>query len=478
MDGGTRVVAINTLLLIQIVVCAFAWWLGLYLLARNARRASLRYAGLGIVAYALGLGCTLVSEQATPAASATLARVGAVLLLVPAACWAGAALELTPPDAPLRQPFLTAWRNALVPILVLLLVLGSTSDLLLTFADGEGRAGPAYLPVALVLWLPLLAAAVLMARLFFARQLGKRTGPVLAVLVLFALSTALLVAPLEGVPRSLAILTVGIDLALLDLAIVFLDAFDEGETLVPDILRSFTAAAGTALLFGGQLALALAAGLPLSGATLALLLATIGSAIALTTLATPLQTLLDRLVFSHMPGLQRARSDLRAAADMLPRIDPGLDLAQLDDAELARVTRRALSHYGDLPRLAANPLTRLPGLVRHDGGEDPLERAAALKALLADSIHRLKPPTGDFGTSDEWRYYNALYFPYVVGLKPYSRRPNGEHLDDTARRALDWFQTSVPERTLYNWQTAAARLVAQDLRARQLNRERETPLHA
>jgi hypothetical protein len=39
-------------------------------------------------------------------------------------------------------------------------------------------------------------------------------------------------------------------------------------------------------------------------------------------------------------------------------------------------------------------------------------------------------------------------------------------IDPAARQALDWFRASVPERTLHNWQNAAARLVAQDLRAR------------
>jgi oxygen-independent coproporphyrinogen-3 oxidase len=38
--------------------------------------------------------------------------------------------------------------------------------------------------------------------------------------------------------------------------------------------------------------------------------------------------------------------------------------------------------------------------------------------------------------------------------------------DPAARAALEWFRTAVPERTLYNWQTAAARLVARDLRER------------
>jgi hypothetical protein len=37
-------------------------------------------------------------------------------------------------------------------------------------------------------------------------------------------------------------------------------------------------------------------------------------------------------------------------------------------------------------------------------------------------------------------------------------------LDATTKAALEWLQISVPERTLHNWQNAAARLIAQDLR--------------
>lgn len=88
-----------------------------------------------------------------------------------------------------------------------------------------------------------------------------------------------------------------------------------------------------------------------------------------------------------------------------------------------------------------------------------------MKALLRESIHRLKPQDdAEFGTTDEWRHYNALHFPYVIGLKPYSRRADFQALDSTAKAALNWFQSQVPERTLYNWQKAAATLVAQDLR--------------
>jgi hypothetical protein len=176
------------------------------------------------------------------------------------------------------------------------------------------------------------------------------------------------------------------------------------------------------------------------------------------------------VVFARAPRLQQARAEQRAVEMVLPRVDEALDLARLDDEEFARLTRRALSHYGDLPRLASNPLTRLPAidarLTARGAADQPLERALELKHLLAESIARLKPRgQGDFGSSDEWRYYNALYFPYVAGLKPYSRRAEQSPADAAAREALAWLRQSVPERTLYNWQTAAARLVAQDLRA-------------
>ena len=50
-----------------------------------------------------------------------------------------------------------------------------------------------------------------------------------------------------------------------------------------------------------------------------------------------------------------------------------------------------------------------------------------------------------------------------MGLKPYSRR-GAPPADLASREALTWFQAQVPERTLYNWQNAAARLVADELR--------------
>ena len=132
------------------------------------------------------------------------------------------------------------------------------------------------------------------------------------------------------------------------------------------------------------------------------------------------------------------------------------------------LTRRALSHLSDLPRLAASPLAHLPiidqRLAARNAADHTLERAAELKRLLLEAICQLKPPGEEpFSPADAWRHYNALYFPYVIGLKPYNRRNDHIDLDPASQQALDWLRAGVPERTLHNWQTAAARLVAQYL---------------
>ncbi|EUA93152.1 hypothetical protein I551_0396 [Mycobacterium ulcerans str. Harvey] len=98
--------------------------------------------------------------------------------------------------------------------------------------------------------------------------------------------------------------------------------------------------------------------------------------------------------------------------------------------------------------------------------DQPLERANELKAVLADGIKRLKPREGgDFGTTEQWRYYNSLY-PYVVGVRAYAQNATAAGLDPIARQAWQWLVTEVPQRSLHNWQNAAARLIAADLRGR------------
>lgn len=259
------------------------------------------------------------------------------------------------------------------------------------------------------------------------------------------------------------------------------DACRREDAVWLPLLRSFDGAFFTALLFGGQVAL-FASLLPTETqparavSLMTLLYGVVAAAILIQTLSGRVQTAFDQFAFAFLPMIARqrmtqSRSDLRSAIEEIPKSPPPTaDLATLDDTEFTKLTRRALSSMGDLPKLAISPLVELPiidqRLVQRGARTDALERTVELKRLLAEMIGRLKPEgSANFGTSSEWRHYNALYFPYVAGVKPYARI-NGEveSLSPDQREALQWFQQEVPERTLYNWQGAAARLIAQELR--------------
>ncbi|EUA50519.1 putative membrane protein [Mycobacterium xenopi 3993] len=201
-----------------------------------------------------------------------------------------------------------------------------------------------------------------------------------------------------------------------------------------------------------------------------LLFTSLAIAIDVQVLADPLAGLLDRMAFWRSPALRADRATLRRTEAALPlrAADP---LDDVDDDTFARLTRRALAHYGDLSKLVASPLTALPiigeRLAARGAPDQPLERANELRALLAEHIARLKPRDGgDFGTTEQWRHYNSLYFPYVVGVRAYAQNATAAGLDPTARQAWQWLVTEVPQRSLHNWQNAAARLIAADLRGR------------
>jgi hypothetical protein len=297
-------------------------------------------------------------------------------------------------------------------------------------------------------------------------------GFVAAATLFFLLGNAIMFIPLGLVPSWLALASTGVDVAALGVAVAMSDAFDEGEALRADMRRSFVAMAVVAVLFGGQVLLGL--GMTGPGTALTVLLFTsLAVAIAVQVLAGPLAGLLDRLAFARSPDLRADREALRRTEAALPRRASN-PLDEVDDEGFVRLTRRALGHYNDLPRLVASPLTALPEidarLAARGAPDQPLERANELRALLAEHIDRLKPRDGgDFGTSEPWRYYNSLYFPYVVGVRAYAQNATAAGLDPIAREAWKWLVTDVPQRSLHNWQNAAARLVALELRGQSVD---------
>ncbi|MFI7678444.1 hypothetical protein [Actinophytocola sp. NPDC049390] len=419
--------------MLTVVAFGFAWWLGLYLLARDPRKPVLRRAGLGLLAY----GLALAADQ--PFLDD---RVHVVLLCLPAVLWTGVLVALLPEPAGLDR----RWFRVVFP-----------ASLAVALASALFR------PLAGLVVLPLFWALALLLRR--RARIGTGFGVLVAALLLFGLGSGLvLLGFLDDLPRTLLLAGIGLDLLLLGGCVAVLDAFDEGEAIRRDMVWSLLVAGGVAVLFGSQVGLAAL----LVDRSLDLLLhGVVAAAITVQVLARPINALADRFAFRDAPDLRQERTELREVAAALPRRAPA-PLFGVDDAEFARLTRRALSHYGDLGKLASSPLTALPvitdRLTARGVPDAPLARATELKALLLETITRLKPADGDFGTSEEWRHYNALYFYYVVGVRPYSVRTKVTEIDPVARRALAWFVDQVPERTLHNWQAAAAKIVAAELR--------------
>lgn len=436
--------------------------MGLYLAARDPRKPVLVLAAIGLCGFALVVGLDAV-RTASPAHAPLLSRVEIYLTAVPGVAWFAVLVELSrPPDG---------WRSRTREVL---LVAGVAALTLL----GAALAGSVDGPLRPGHWLMMAAISVsTLGAMAVALRRPRRPRPAVGLAVtatlFFALANAILIIPLGLVPSWLALASTSCDVLGLGVAVALWDAFDEGHALRADMLRSFAGSVAVAVLFGGQALIGLAVTRADPGARTALtvlLFTSLAIAITVQVLADPLAGLLDRLAFSKSPALRADRAALRHTGAALPlRQEHPLD--GVDDVTFARLTRRALGHYGDLTKLVASPLTALPvideRLAARGAPDQPIERATELKAVLADAIARLKPRDGgDFGTTEEWRHYNSLYFPYVVGVRAYAQNATASGLDPTARQAWQWFVTEVPQRSLHNWQNAAARLIAADLRGR------------
>ncbi|MEJ2558472.1 MAG: hypothetical protein P8186_20095 [Anaerolineae bacterium] len=91
------------LLILEILTYGPVLWLGLYLIARNPANPRLRYAGLGLVAYALSLASKLlVVHASTPTLALILSRLHWPMLFLPALFWLGAMVYLLPEETSIQ----------------------------------------------------------------------------------------------------------------------------------------------------------------------------------------------------------------------------------------------------------------------------------------------------------------------------------------------------------------------------------------
>ncbi len=367
----------NFVIIVEVITFGFVVWLGLYLLARDFSNLRLRFSGLGLLVYALALGGDVL-QLGTAEVSA---RWYLPLLFLPAVFWLGTSLVLIQPTGSLSSVTRTrlTWGIPLAALVVYFVVAITGIE------SSAGIPSTGYFVLAGLAGLLLLNAVVLVG--FTARQDKQRPtlGVLLVASAFLGLSLGLLLLPIEFLPRGWLLLGISLDIEIIGLAIAVADALDAGENIRPDILRSFASSALVAILFGGQVGLVMALATGSTIPMLALLLAVLTAAVTVQTLSDPIQAGLDRLIFGRGPGITRARSDLRRTASALSRSTAAPDLTNLDEKDFSRLARRALSHYSDLPRLAASPLTGLPEvgkrLSNRSAPDNTLERAGELKAM-------------------------------------------------------------------------------------------------
>jgi hypothetical protein len=420
---------------IAVPAFALAWWAACYLIGRDPCRAALGRAAAALVAYACGVVAWTVAPTSAPTQ---------ILLCLPALLWAGTAVALLPRALPERRRIDIGW-----------LVLAAVFLAVVVALPGPGR---------LVALAPLVGGLVLLWR--FRDEVRPPVLPAAftAIAVLYALALVVLLLPVDVGGTDLVLAAMGVDLLMLGFLAAVAGALEVGERLRPDLIRSIVAAVGATATVG-TLAVVTMLAVPGRPAVALLQFALVALVMTAIGLAPRVRRVLELVALRSQERLRHDRAALLLLADALLRHRQRHRLISTDQEDFVRFTRQALDNFGNLGRLMRSPLTDLPAVdVRLSAlaAEQPLARALELRAVLAESVDRLRP-AGKFDTSEEWRHYSALYFCAVLGLDPYDKRPRTDGLDRDARLAVDWMRRNVARGTLRRWQAEAAAIVARRL---------------
>jgi hypothetical protein len=343
-------------MVIAILLFALLFWFGLYLISRDLTSPRLRFAGLGLISFALGWACTILSSGTPmPALAVTLTRTGWALIVLPACFWTGVLIALLPEDVPFRARLSSIWLYTILPVTALCVLLIIGTPLVFTGTTGAPQPGFASAVLYALLLLPFVVVLCLAWSVLRSLQPKPARVVFLITVLLFILSTGLFFLLQAWLAHTwLFLLFLGCDLFVTGAALAVVDTHERGESLLPDVFRSCDFSFGAALLFAGQVVLVILLGTGFTFPLLALLFTVLATSIAVQMFSNQLATLLDTLAFFNVPQLRKARVELRTAVSVAPRVNYALDLLALDDSEFTRLTRHALSHFGDLSRLATN----------------------------------------------------------------------------------------------------------------------------
>ena len=216
-------------------------WLGLYLLSRGPGDSMLRWSSAGLIAYALSVVGSPLLVLEVGSGAKILQTLQAFLILFPALCWTGALLVLLPESDPWRFRLTRAWPVVFTLILVMLVIL---------FVAGLQNRYTIILTIT-----PLLVAFILLVRHWRGYRGRKGLGIALAATVFLLMGLGLILLPVAWFNTTWVLLGISIDFLLFGFAIAWLDAFDQGETFLPDLMRSFDYAFLIVSLFAGQIVL-------------------------------------------------------------------------------------------------------------------------------------------------------------------------------------------------------------------------------
>src|SRR6266852_5649159 len=264
-----------------IFLFALVFWFGLYLISRDLTSPRLRFAGLGLVSYALGWACTILSPYtSTPALEVTLARVGWTLFALPACFWTGAIITLLPEDVPLRARLTRIWLYSILPVTALCVLFSIGTSLVFDGTTSTPQPGFASLILSTLVLLPFVVVFCLAWSAL--RSLRPKPARVvfLVTLLLFISCEGLFLLSQIWLPHTWILLLLGVGLFTLGVALAVVDAYERGESLLPDLFRSFDFSLGAALLFAGQVVLVILLGTGLTFPLLALLFTVLATSIA------------------------------------------------------------------------------------------------------------------------------------------------------------------------------------------------------